>query len=307
MFERFGSLQLPREARPLLAAFLAVVMVAFFAIDTAEAQNKERRVQFTLSLETSSLEGNPELRVRRAQEMAAIAAERIETRLNSIDIKNHRVRVNDSNQIDITVYGLHSPEAIKSAIIPAGRLEIRPVLADNSIWLDLEDSLPEQIEIKYDPASFQTDRIFLFSPSARSLRDFLSRVSLGSTDVVLFPHQQGWRTLNLGPTLATHSDITGVELHQTPSAIPFVKANLSAEATDKIRTHATAENVRHLVLILDGEPVHLYRFSQTQFSDELNLQTPDFLRTTDARYHWAIQVVARLSTPLPVTLIEIED
>ena len=308
-----GQVSAWRREKPVVRAAwlvmtLALVMgVSGLMMSSAEARSGDRRVNFRLVVENPDDGTEPEVRARRHQEVARMAAERIEKRLEVIGVGDYRVRVLPSNDLEVNVFGRHSAEAIRSAVIPPGRMEIRAVVVDETPWMDLEEMLPEGVEVRVEPGSFQTDRLYLYSPSAESLHRFLSRVSLGGVgEVMIYPHQEGWRTLNLGAVLATEQDLNRVELKRTPSAIPFVSTHLKTEVTQEIRAAAALENARHLAVILDGEVVSLIRFSGRTFSSEMILEVPEFLRTTEARNGWALQVAGRLAAPLPITLAELE-
>lgn len=299
------------STRPAVFSFLLALLFVAGALvglpEEAEAQQSgDRRTQFRLIVENpdDALEG--EIRVRRHREMAQMAAERVEKRLATIGVGDYRVRVLPSNDLEVQVFGRHRAETIKSAVIPPGQMDIRPVLVDDTPWMDLEELLPDDIELRAEPGSFQTDRLYLYSPNASSLHSFLGRVSLGAKEIYIFPHRDGWRTLALGESLATERAVEGVSMHRTPSAIPFVRVQLNEEAVDEIRTGARREDARHLAILLDGEIVSLVRFGERHFSSELTLEVPEYLRTSDARSGWAMQVAGRLAAPIPIILAEAE-
>lgn len=288
-------------------------LFAFLASDAQEAaaQPSPRRVEFTLRVEAPRGDGGSgveNLETKRDREMAHIAAERIKTRLNAIDVKNYRVQVDNQNRIQVTVYGRDlSAEAIKSAVIPPGELELRAVISGATPWGDILPDLPEGVEIRVEPGAFQTDRTFLYSEDITTLQHLLSRISLGQTEVTIFPFRNGWRTVLMGPSLGSHHDVLETSLNQTPSAIPFVTVQLTADATSRVRAGASQVEARHLAILLDGELVAMPRFIERQFDDELTLDCPDFFRSSEARRHWAMQVAGRLAVPIPVTLIESKE
>lgn len=304
----------PRIYEGSLASALLCILLGFFAFGflsllfPEDAQARNNRVDFTLTVSPiEDQEQDPDLRVRRHREVTKEAARRIETRLDAIDVKNSRVRVDDDYNIEITVYGDHSASAIKSALIPTGKLEIRPVLDDVSPWADLADELPDDVEIRTFPGSFRTDRIFLFSHSLQSLRSFVDRVAIGSTIVELFPHDDGWRSLNLGEPIATEDHLSSATIEKTPAGIPFVTVGFDTTAAQQIRSHTSSSGATHLAILLDGEVVSLHRFVARRFSDRLDLEPPDHLRSRHARSQWAIQVAGRLAAPIPVQLVEIQE
>lgn len=291
----------------ILSLALVAVVAVIFVADTAQAQTQSRNVEFTLRVESPDDDADASHRVRRHGEIARIAADRIEMRLDAVGVRNHNVRLTEQNDIRVTVYGRHSADAIKGAVIPPGRVEIRPVITDNSPWGELADILPDEVELRYEPGAFDSNRVFLYSHDIGVLREFTGRIALGEIEVALYPHDDGWRTVNMGPPLATHRDVEGVQLERTPSAIPFVTTTLNTEAAQRIRAEASQANVRHLAIMIDGELVTMIRFSNRNFSQTLTLDCPDFLRSSEARQQWGIQVAGRLAAPIPITLTELQD
>ncbi len=293
----------------ILALSLVLLMGTFLVVEPASAQNRERRVSFTLLVERPDEEiEDRERRVRVHQEMAREAASRIETRLDAVGGKDHRVRVNGQNEIEVTVYGgRHDAAAIKSAVIPRGQLEIRPVYLDQSIWYDVEEQLPGSVEIRQAPGSVSTDEIYLFSRDGRALREFVGRVAIAGVEMRVFPHGDGWRTVQLGDPMATERDLTRSDLGRTPSAIPYVTVEFEAEVAQELRATMAEEGLRQLAVVLDRELIAVQGFSARQFSETLTLDCPAFLRSHEARRHWALQVGGRLAAPIPITLVEAQE
>jgi hypothetical protein len=295
-----------RAAALMVASLLGLLVLS--TLDVQEASARSNRVDFTIAVAPlDDDEADSDRRVRRHREMAREAARRVELRLEAIDLKNSRVRLDDDHNIRITVYGRHSAQALKSALIPAGKLEVRPVIDDASPWLDIADSLPEGVELRSPAGTFQTDRLFLYAASPGELHDVLDRVSLGSTQVEIYPHDDGWRTINLGPSIAGEGDVESVEIERTPSGIPFVSISFGADAAQKARGQASSRQATHLAIVLDGEVVGLHRFNSRQFSETLALDPPDHLRSRQARQNWSIQVAGRLAAPIPIQLIELQE
>jgi hypothetical protein len=290
-----------------LLVFSIAFSVSVALVDVAQAQSA-RRVEFQLFVDGPGEEvEDRDRRMREHAEIAREAAERIEIRLDAIGVKNHRVRVNGQNGIDVTVYGRHDATAIKSAVIPPGRFQIRPVILDQGFWHDLDGELPDTVEIRQEPGSVQIDEVFLFSRNAVDLRRFMNRVAIAGGELYLFPHDDGFRTVQLGPALATDRDLASSELGQTPSAIPFVTIRLEAEVAQQLRATIADEGARQIGLILDDELIGMQGFSHRQFSETLTLECPSFLRSVEARRHWALQVGGRLATPIPITLVEHQE
>lgn len=300
-----------RHRRLVAPAAVALIIAATLWLGlatSAEAQSRDNRVDLNIAVRPVDDDlDDADRRQRRHREIAREAARRLEIRLGVMDLKNFRVQVNDDNDIDVTVYGEHSADAIRGALVPAGELEVRPVIEEGQVWLDLADELPDGVSMRSPSANFQSDRLFLYASSPSPLRRIVERVALGSTMLTVFPHEQGWRTLRLGEALADASDIERVTIEKTPAGIPFVTLEFDSEAAQTTRAQAEADDVTHLAFVLDGEVVGLHRFSSRQFSDSLSLDPPAHLRSRQARHRWAIQVAGRLASPIPVPLVELQE
>lgn len=295
--------------RSLLVVALAFSLGTLALLDPVSAQSRDRRVSFQLIVDLEEdQEESVEHRRRLHQEVAREAASRIEIRLDALGVKNHRVRLNNANAIDVMVYGSHSAEAIRSAVIPPGRLDVRHVNLDQSFWFDLADDLPDSVEIRQHPGSVESDEIFLYSRNSQDLITLIDRITMAGVDLRIYPHGAGWRTVQLGEVpLATEQGLRASELGRTPSAIPFVTTRFTPDAAQELRSASTELGTRHIALVLDGELIGIQPFSHRQFSDTIILDCPDFLRSHDARRRWAIQVAGRLAAPLPVTLVEAQE
>lgn len=298
----------------IFAASLALVMV--FDLSVADAQSrKDDRVEFTLIVDRLDddfgvdEEGNVDssLRVQKHREMANETARRIEQRLDNAGAKNHEVTVDDNHHIDILVFGDHSESAVKSAVIPPGRLEIRPIVVGDSPWLDVEEEFPADVEVRVEPGSFQFDQVFLFAPSADDLRRVIDRHAPQDSDFAVFPYGDGWRTLNLGRVAATHDDVDSANISQNPSGTPFISVELSANASQNVSAYAASVGARNLAIVLDGEIVALHSINHRRRSTTFELDPPDHLRSLDARGHWATQVAGRLGAHIPIRLAEIQE
>ncbi len=297
--------------RGILAAILAVAMAAIFTVDASEAsaQVEGKRVEFTVTVDSASDAGDEdsELRVLRQRERTKEVISRIEHRLDAIGIPSHRVRAVDEVRIRVTVYGDHDARAIKSTVIPSGSLEIRPVMVDGSHWIEIAAELPEGVELRPEPGAFRTDRLFLFSHSAQALRRAINMVDRPDSSIKIFPHNDGWRAVELAAPAATERDIENSSLKRTPAGIPYVRAILSSDAAQTVRSAAAGHDSRHLAIVLDGEVVALQRFSRRNFSESLDIDPPAHLRSSTARTNWSYQVGGRLAAAIPLRLAELQE
>ncbi len=289
----------------------AAAMLVLLAVDLpdAQAQVEGNRVEFDLTIDDRHIHDDldGDLRSRQIAEISIKVAERIEKRLDAIGIKNHEVEFDGGRNLRVTAFGNHSEPIIKGAVIPSGRLEIRPVLVNDSPWADLSAALPDNIELRSESGIFRTDRLYLFSFSSSQLWRALQEHSPDGEEFEIFPDGDGWRSLRLGPPAATDGDVQSVRLRRNPAGIPFVALSLSAQAAQEIRSSASSEQVRHLAIVLDGEVVGLHPYSERGFSETLTLDPPTHLSSVEARDNWAMQVAGRLAAPIPVRLVETQE
>ncbi len=290
---------------------MSLAFVFTFDLSAAHAQVEGNRVEFVLTVDRIDRDGDAgedaDLRVRRQREVTDEVIDRIEKRLNTVGMNSHNVRATNNRTIRVTVYGNHSEATIKSAIIPSGHLEIRPVLVEDSPWLQVAADLPPEVDLLPEPGSFRTDRLFLFSHSARQLRQTIASLGPENAEFEIFPHDDGWRSIHLGSVAATERDIEAVSIKRNPSGIPYVSVNLSGHAAQRVRSEAASASVRYLAIMVDREVVSLHRFSDRRFSETLDIDPPRHLSSTTARNHWAIQVAGRLASPIPIQLAEIQE
>lgn len=291
-------------ARLVAVATLAVV-TAVLGPAVAEASGSEK-VEFTVTLQTEDDADDPEVSDRKTRRVAGETVDRIEQRLEAIDIPHHEIEAAGAD-IDITVFGDYSPQLIKAVVIPDGRFEVRPLLVDSSPWLGVAPKLPEGVEFYNEPGAMDPDSFFLFSHTPARLHRAIDLVSTDDHTIKVFPHDEGWRTLRLGPVLATHDDIRDVRLERNPTGAPFVNADLDAEAAQQIRSGVERHRARQLAMIVDGEVVALETFSDRSFSESMTIEPPGHLESTGAERNWARQVAGRLAVDIPVRVAEFEE
>ena len=299
----------PLTGAPVSFALLAMIMMfVVFDSSPAQAQTEGNRAEFEVTIDDRHAgDGDGDLRSRQTAKIAEEVVRRIGKRLDAAGVKSHDVDFDDDRNITVTAYGNHSTPIIKGAVIPSGHLEVRPVLVNDSPWMSLSSELPEDVELKGEPGIFRTDRLYLFAHSASLLDQTLSNYAPEGMDFEIFPHDDGWRSLRLGPTAATESEVQKARLASNPTGLPYVSISLSARAAQSIRSIASAEQVRYLAIILDGEVVALQSFSERNFSETLIVDPPAHLQSTEARDQWATQVAGRLATPIPVQLVETQE
>ncbi len=290
----------------LVALAVGLVLALVAGPPVAEASERGNRVEFTVTVESPDGIDDDDLRARTRRNVAKEVRDRIAKRLDAIEIKHYELEVTEGYGVLVTVYGDHSPEAIRGAVIPSGRFELRPVLVDASPWLEVAPELPEGVEFYHEPGSLETNNFFLFSPSPAPLHRAIGLLG-GDSEIYVFPHDDGWRTLNLGPALATGDDVGDVEIERGPTGMPYVTVSLSSGAAQRMRGEVRGGGVRHLAVVLDGEVVAVESFSSRSRAEVLQLDPPDHLRSMSARGDWAVQVAGRMAATIPVQLGEYEE
>jgi hypothetical protein len=86
---------------------------------------------------------------------------------------------------------------------------------------------------------------------------------------------------------------------------PFVSVSLKGSAGQRLASDEQGQQTRWAVL-LDGEVVTVLERQPSTFG-VLNLSPPGHLGARSAQRLWARQVAARVSTPMPIELVPIED
>ncbi len=306
-YETSSPQKAPRGWKLLAGASVLLLAVVAWGIAPAEASTGGDRVEFTVTVEPGGEQEDEEIRARTRRNVAEEVARRIEHRLEAIDIKHFAVEATGGSDVKITVYGSHDPQVIKGAVVPAGMVEVRPVLVDSNPWLGVAQQLPDGVEFHHEPGSIQTTSFFLYAASPTPLYESIELLDSPDHYMEVFPYEDGWRTLTLGDALATHEDVVDVEMSRDRSGGNFLAATLSADAAQYVRSRASNYGANQLAIIIDGEVVGLKYFSERSFSERMTLDAPDHLQSSDARASWATQVGARLAAPIPVRIAEIED
>lgn len=305
MIDTSSAVSWPATAFSVLAVAL-VVGAPGIGVGVAEAFGGGDRVEFTVTVDTDERTEDPDVAARKTGQVAAEVVDRIEQRLDAIDVKHHEIEAEGAD-LRVVVFGDYDPRVIRAVVIPDGRLEIRPVMVDASPWLDVAQDLPAGVELYNEPGAIDPNSFFLFSLTPRQLHRAIDLVSPDDQVIEVYPHEDGWRTLRLGPALATHEDVRDVGMDRNPAGAPFVRASLEAEAAQQIRSGAQYRGARQLAMVLDGEVVALETFSERSFSESLTIQPPEHFDSTTAERQWARQVAGRLAVPIPVRLAELQE
>ena len=312
MLERyFDRYRWPAVACGCLAMLLSFGVFAVTA-GPAQAFSESQRVEFRLAVQTASDDGtddesDSDLRSRTRRNIAEEVVDRIEQRLEAMEVKDFEVSVVDGRDIEVIAFGDHSEQTIRGGVIPPGNLEIRPVLVDSSPWLGVAQQLPSGVEFHYEPGAFQTDSFFLVSSSSQTLRQAIAVLGSEGENIEVYPHEDGWRTLNLGPVVGSDDDVSSVELSRNPAGVPFLSTVLNAHGAQEIRSQASDLDVSQLAIVVDGEVVALEYFNEASFSESMQLDPPDHLHSPAGRWNWARQIAGRLAVSIPVQLAELED
>jgi hypothetical protein len=289
-----------------LAALLAILLSLVLALPAAAQERPPTQdVRLTLVVPEPQDEDNPEIRRRQRQEMARLGSTRIEERLTRAGIKGFKVNVLPHGQIQVQVHGRHTRQQIANIVVPAGRMELRPVVSTGEAWVSIASSLPVGIELRQEADSLSDEDVYLWSADFSTLSDFSRRVALGTTHVFVYPDAEGWRTMSLAAPVATHRDIEKVDMRTTPAGVPFIMVELQRETPSRIRNDVDMELVKELAVVLDDEIVSIVRFEGARAGQRLELVCPPHLTSQDARRAWVQQVTGRLAVPMPITLGEL--
>ncbi|MFU8804283.1 MAG: hypothetical protein ACNA8W_10775 [Bradymonadaceae bacterium] len=300
----------PLWAKPVFGS----IALLFFAVSLASpalaqqmpSATGSQKVTLTLLVPQPDEDEVPDAEVRRRQhaEMARMTMGRIEERLKNVGVKDFDVKVLAHGQVQVIVRGRWTRDMIAGIIIPAGRMELRPVVQTGEAWTSLASSLPKGVEIRQEETSFNADDAYLWSGDYSTLEALSRRVSLGTTHVFVYPDDDGWRTISLAAPVATHRDLNRVTMRNSPAGMPFVMMDFKQDTAHRVRESVSQDEVTRLAIVIDDEIVSIVRYGGDRFNHRLEVVCPAHLLTTDAQRAWVQQVVGRLAVPMPITLAE---
>ena len=233
-------------------------------------------------------------------------ATRLEERLDAIGVRYSEVDIDEDHTVTVKVYGDFDDAVIRGAIIPRGKMELRRVRVEDSPWAEVAAELPDQVQYQ-SPGSglFRTDWLYLTAPSPSLLAEAIDTWGPSDEDIRIFPQDQGFRTVRLGETVATESHVESASLGRSPAGDPRIairlKSAIAHEALDR-RGEAGL-----LAMVLDEEVVALIPTRRYHRSLTFDLEPPPHLNSPEAKQAWGMQVAGRLSTPMPIRLVELDE
>src|SRR5690606_35095445 len=128
---------------------------------------------------------------------------------------------------------------------------------------------------------------------------FLGQISVPDSVFAVYPSDGGWRSLTLGKPLTTHSNLAQAEAKSTPSGVPIISL--------EFHQAFVRDQNQEIALVLDGEVISTISAKHERAISRIELASPPYLQSRDARAAWVTQVNGRLAAYLPLVVAEFKD
>ena len=183
-----------------------------------------------------------------------------------------------------------------------GKVEVRRTTPSKPDWLGFARELPEGIEIRGDLPPY------LWSAKRGTLSQFLARVSLPDGALLVFPDDNGFRSVSLGATVATERQIKGVKARQSSTGGSFVSVDFETAVGASLAAAHVSE-VEPVAIVLDGELVAFVPAKSFLEHSPIRLSVPDGAVPNNRaqRDLWVRQVAGRLAAPLPIAIAVLKE
>lgn len=270
----------------------------------ASARDLSGTVTLNVTVASTTRSGEP-LSMRARQKMAKRAAPRIEKRLRAAGFKHVSAESRKGGDLFVEVGTSLSRMTILGFIIPEGRFEVRPIRSAGSLWQRHSSRLPDGVELRQPEGSMSRSDAYVWAPNRSDLERVARELDLGIGLIRPYPEGDGWRTLVLGSPVLSTAHVQDAEIRPGHLGEPFVSVSLKGSAGQRLASSKQGQQTRWAVL-LDGEVVTVLERQPSTFG-VLNLSPPTHLGARSAQRLWARQVAARVSTPMPIELVPIED
>ncbi len=270
------------------------------SVGPAAGVESEEPVEIRFDVPTVD-DDNPEIRRGSREEIAKRANERIRARLDAAEIQYLNVSTTDNGRIVVEVDAEFDRELVEATVVPAGRFQLRPIVAVGSRWTQLSSEMPEGLEIRTGSEPLEPNNAYVWSKSRRKLQRFLEEVSIPEGAVAVYPSDDGWRSVTLADPLLSDERLESAEIRRVRTGSPFVTVTFESGIG-----RSASERERRLAAVIDGEVVSVMKASALH-EQTLSIPTPDHLSGWEASMRWARQVAGRLAVTMPVTLVPTEE
>ncbi|MFW5968991.1 MAG: hypothetical protein ACOCV2_15810 [Persicimonas sp.] len=249
---------------------------------------------------------DPELAESKLREMTRMTTERLEDRLEAARIKHVDTHIDGARKIQIRVYGDYERRHIEGILIPSGRFELRPVEAVGDLLLRELPGLPRGVELRQESGSLTNHDAYLWSQDRRQLEQALEDIDMEGLELKVYPDGElgGWKSVALGPPVATHRDIASASASRSSTGQPHVRVDFRRRLTSR---DDGPHPYTHWAAVLDGEVVTMKHHGESGIGDVVTLPAPSHLGSQGSIKDWTRQVAGRLGAYIPVTLVEMDE
>ena len=290
-----------------MTRLLAGVMGALLAVGLATgaaAQGAEEASTLRIDVPVpDSISGDLARHTR--EELAKQVSRQVRKRLESAAIKFQTVRAVDGTTVVVEANSEVDRSVLVGVAMPPGEFALRPIRRVGTRWQDLMNELPAGVELRQGEGALDRDNAHLWAPTRGKLEDFISKISLGAGEVLVFSTGDGWRSVTLGEPILTHANVEESEIRTVRTGAPYVTLQIDADGSRALGGHKRTEEVRYAA-VLDGEVVAVVEGSALS-SDALNLSAPEYLSGEEALQGWSRQVAGRLAARIPLELLSTKE
>jgi len=289
---------LPR--RSLLTTLAgAALVVAVLAAAPALAKGRN-----TYRLVIGSAKSHEPLSPAARKKFAKLVATRLEKRLHAAGVKDFNVSVVDGHTLSVEAAGAWDRSWMRAVLTAPGKLELRPLSPHQPNWLELAGQMPKGVEIR----GGQSSPTHVWSASRKTLEKFLARVAFSHGELAVYPaNGGGWRSLSLGPPVATRESLTSARAETTSRGTTFVALAFASSVSARLAAASTSE-VKQSAVVLDGEVVAVVD-DRGLADHRIQLTAPRGAVGSgrDEQKAWAFQIAGRLAAPLPIPIAVLEE
>ncbi len=227
---------------------------------------------------------------------AAIAKEtaaRLQTRLDAAGFRHATAQaIGGVGEVLVVVHDREATRGwVERVVFGRGELTLQPVLAYGDLWVSLEGSLPDGMEVRGEGAES-----YVYGLDAGAMVEFASRLALADAAVHVAPSGVGWKLVALGSPVASQGDVSDVKLGQGRLGDRFVTMRLSGGASARWSGGEASE----WAVVLDGEVVTLSPRPSAERSRELLVMCP---KAAQSDRTCASQIAGRAAAHIPVVLM----
>lgn len=287
---------------------MALAVVALLAVPNVARADDSSSLEFELTVtdDPDVDSKDPEFAESKLKEMTRMTTERLEDRLEAARIKHFDTDIRGTRKVHIEVFGDYERRLIEGILMPSGRFELRPVEAVGDLLLRELPGLPRGVELRQESGSLMNHDAYLWSQDRRTLEEALEDIDMEGLELKVYPDGEfgGWKSVALGPAVATHRDIESASAARSSTGQPHVRVDFRRRLTSR---DDGPQPYAHWAAVLDGEVVTLKHHGESGIGEVMTLPAPAHLGSQASITDWTRQVAGRLGAYIPVALVELDE